>query len=308
MANSKPNPADFIVSLNVNGLQGRMLQMPAPNGKSREIMFVYGHHSSLERWWGLVQDLNQYGAVTMPDLPGFGGMETFYKLGKKPTVDNLADYLAAFVKMRYKRKKVTIVGLSFGFVVVTRMLQRYPDLTKKVDVLISVVGFAHKDDFSFSKSRWRFYRYTAGLVSHQLPAIFFENVFLHPLVLRLAYHRTHNAKEKFEGLSRAERRATMKFEVHLWHANDVRTWAHTTREFLQLDNCGKKVDLPVWHVSVQADRYFDNHSVEQHLNVIFNEVHVVKAKAANHAPSVVAEMESVAPLIPPKIREVLAKA
>src|SRR4051812_40524605 len=105
-------PAEFIKPLYINELQGRMLHMPAPKGKKREILFVYGHHSSLERWWGLMQDLNQYGAVTMPDLPGFGGMEDLYKIGKKPDVDTLADYLATFIRMRYKRKKVTIAGLS----------------------------------------------------------------------------------------------------------------------------------------------------------------------------------------------------
>ena len=69
------NPADYIVPLNINGLDGRLLHMPAPEGKSKnmEILFIYGHHSSIERWWGVVQVLNRYGAVTMPDLPGFGG-------------------------------------------------------------------------------------------------------------------------------------------------------------------------------------------------------------------------------------------
>ena len=124
----------------MNGLQGRMLHLPAPKGRNREILLVYGHHSSLERWWGLAQVLNRYGAVTMPDLPGFGGMDSLYKIDKKPTIDNLADYLAAFVKMRYKRRRVTIIGMSFGFVVVTRMLQRFPELVKKVDVLTSLLS------------------------------------------------------------------------------------------------------------------------------------------------------------------------
>src|SRR6266536_475449 len=85
MAKKASNPADFIVPLDVNGLSGRMLHMPAPKGKGAEILIIYGQHSSLERWWGLMQYINHYGAVTMPDLPGFGGMESFYKLGKKPT-------------------------------------------------------------------------------------------------------------------------------------------------------------------------------------------------------------------------------
>ena len=158
MAKNPQNPADYIVPLNMNGLQGRMLHLPAPKGKNREILLIYGHHSSLERWWGLAQVLNRYGAVTMPDLPGFGGMESFYKIGKKPSIDNLADYLAAFVKLRYKRRRVTIVGMSFGFVIATRMLQRFPDLVKKVDLMISIVGFAHRDDFIFSKTRYWLHR------------------------------------------------------------------------------------------------------------------------------------------------------
>src|SRR3569623_1590822 len=150
------NPADYIVPLNINGLEGRMLHVPAPKGKRSdvEIMFIYGAHSSLERWWGLMQVLNDYAAVTMPDLPGFGGMDSFYRIGKKPTIDNLADYLAAFVKMRYKRKKVVIAGMSFGFVIATRMLQRHPELVKKVELMVSIVGFAHHDDFIFPPVRY----------------------------------------------------------------------------------------------------------------------------------------------------------
>ena len=301
------DPSEYIVPLYINGLQGRMLRLPAPSGKKREILFVYGHHSSLERWWGLVQDLNQYGTVTMPDLPGFGGMESFYKIGQKPTIDNLADYLASFIKLRYKRKRVTIAGLSFGFVVATRMLQRYPDLAKKVDLLVSVVGFAHKNDFSFSRPRYLFYRYSAGFFSMRLPAIFFRNVFLHPLVLRLAYSKTHNAQKKFAGLSRSEIREVMKFEIHLWRCNEVRTYMATSVAFLTLDNCKQKVDLPVWHISVKADRYFDNHSVEQHLRVIFSDFHEVQAKMDNHAPSIIADIESASPIIPLKIRQLLSE-
>ncbi|HVX58738.1 MAG TPA: hypothetical protein VG964_03315, partial [Candidatus Saccharimonadales bacterium] len=88
---------DFIVPLDINGLQGRMLRLPAPAGIDREILFIYGQHSSLERWWGLAQELNKMGALTMPDLPGLGGMTSLYKIGQTPDIDAMADYLAAFV-------------------------------------------------------------------------------------------------------------------------------------------------------------------------------------------------------------------
>lgn len=301
-------PADFIESLNMNGLKGRMLHMPAPKKKNRELMFIYGHHSSLERWWGVVQDLNQYGAVTMVDLPGFGGMQSFYKLGKEPTVDNLADYLASFIKLRYKRKKVTIFGLSFGFVIATRMLQRCPELRDKVEILVSVVGFARYDDFSFSQRRMLAYRVLTKFFTWRLPAMTFKNLALNPGVLKLAYHKTKNAKHKFKNLEKKDHAAMMDFEIHLWHSNDVRTHMFTSHEFLHLDNCANgRVDMPLWHIAVKNDNYFDNHKVEQHLNVIFSKVSVVEAKMDNHAPSIIATAEEAAPMIPRKIRNLLSK-
>jgi hypothetical protein len=70
MPKTAKNSADYILPLNMNGLEGRMLRLPDSNKTGREILFIYGQHSSLERWWGLAQALNTTGGVTMPDLPG----------------------------------------------------------------------------------------------------------------------------------------------------------------------------------------------------------------------------------------------
>ena len=303
----EPTPTDYIVPLYINGLNGRMLRLPAPANKKREILFIYGHHSTLERWWGLIQGLNDYGAVTAPDLPGFGGMDSFYKIGQRPTLDAMADYLAAFIKMQYKRRRVSIAGLSFGFIVATRMLQRYPDLVNKVDLLVSVVGFAHKDDFMFSKRRHTAYIAASKVLSHRIPAIFFKNILIHPILLRAAYARTHNAKHKFKNTTPEEFKRLMDFEVHLWHTNDVRTHWTTTVAMLTVDNCKVKVALPVWHVAVKGEKYFDNNSVEQHFRVIFSNYHEALSSLDNHAPSILATKKDAAPLIPKKIRNVLSK-
>ena len=308
MAKTNVNPSDYIVPLNMNGLQGRMLHMPAPKGRNKEILFVYGHHSSLERWFGLMQNLNRYGAVTMPDLPGFGGMDSFYKIGEEATIDQLADYLAAFIKMRYKRRKVTIAGMSLGFVIATRMLQRYPDLTKKVDMFISIAGFAHKDDFTFSRRRAFMYRSFSRFFTMRIPAMFFRHVILHQFILRTVYRHTHNAKNKFHGLVEEELKEMLDVEVRLWHDNDVRTYMKTSSEFLNLDNCKVKVNLPVYHVAIAGDQYFDNHIVEQHFRVIFNEYHLTDTlTVGNHAPSIIADAKAAAPFVPPKLRRLLLR-
>ncbi len=307
MAKSKSkDPDDYIFPLNINGLEGRMLRLPAPKEKNHEILFIYGQHSSLERWWGMAQELNKFGAFTMPDLPGFGGMTNLYKIGHKATIDELADYLAAFVKMKYRHKKVTIGGMSLGFAIVTRMLQRNPELIKKVDVLISIVGFAHGDDFIFGRRRTFFYRRGSALFSHKWPAWVFQNVFLQPFYLKRVYHRSNNGKEKFAELSGDEFGRTMDMEIKLWNINDLRTQMQTSREMLALDNCGKRVNLPVYHVAAKKDRYFDNARVEEHLRKIFSNVEVMFMKSTNHAPTVIATPEDAAPFIPAGIRKLLS--
>lgn len=253
-----------------------------------------------------MEELNQYGSVTMPDLPGFGGMDSLYKIGKHATIDNLADYLASFIKLRYKRKNVTLVGFSFGFVVITRMLQRYPELVKRVDLVVSTVGFAHKDEFQFSPNRYKAYLFGARLFSRRPMAFLFRYIGLNSLVIKTIYRHTHNAKSKFAGLTKEELRTMLEFEVHLWQCNDVRTYMRTTVEFLKLDNCQVRVPLPVWHVSVDADRYFDNRLVEEHLKVIYDKVSVAKAKLDSHAPSIIADRSVAKGLIPYRIRNLLA--
>jgi pimeloyl-ACP methyl ester carboxylesterase len=301
-------PAEFLMPLNMNGLRGRMLRMPPPAGKSRELLFVYGHHASIERYYGLMEAINDHIGVTLPDLPGFGGMDSFYTIGEEPTLDNMADYLAAFVKLRYNhRKRFSIAGASYGFLVVTRMLQRYPDIADRVDMVMSLVGFAHHDDFAFTPRRMRIYKIMARMASGPVMSKVFRGVFLSPFVLRRTYSKMHNAKHKFADLSPEEARDMTEFEIHLWRSNDARTHANTTTTMFTVDNCQARVKHPVWHVYTKTDNYFDYDVVEQHMRVIFTDFHPVEAKLKNHMPTVLAGKEAAAQLIPYRLRQQLAK-
>lgn len=308
MPKTEPQPADYIVPLNMNGLEGRMLRLPAKSKSAhREILFIYGQHSSLERWWGLVQHLNKFGAVTMPDLPGFGGMNSLYKIGQPPTIDNLADYLASFIKLRYKHKKVTILAMSLGFVIVTRMFQRYPDLIDKVDMLVSVVGFAHHDDFIYSKKRQTIYRILTRIYSGRIVAAIYQNFFLRPALIRRFYHHAYNAREKFAHLSGDEFKRTMDTEIWLWQINDLRTQMKTNLEMFKLNNCDRRVNLPVWHVASKKDRYFDHNRVEEHMRLIFTDFKIFFTKDPNHAPTIIADAKAAAPFVPPGLYKLLSQ-
>lgn len=310
MATKLPSSAaDYIVPLNMNGLEGRMLEAPATRKKyqKQEIMLVYGHHAMLERWWTLVQNLQGYGNVTMPDLPGFGGMDSFAKIGRKPELDAFADYLAAFVKMRYRRKRVKIVGISFGFLVVTRMLQRYPELAKKVDLLVSIVGFMHKDDFVYPPHRRRLFACLARLFATRPAAFCIRYAGLNRLVLKTLYAKLPNSKRRMLEVSPEEFEAAMDFEVVLWQANDVRTHWLTTSEFLEVDNCTRQIKLPIIHIASKQDHYFDNEIVKQHMLVVFSDYTRYIASSKAHTPSILADKKAAGVLLPPGLRRRLQK-
>lgn len=309
MVKTEANPADYIQPLYINGLNGRMLTLPASRKVNREILVIYGHHALLERWWGLVQNFSDFGNVTMPDIPGFGGMDSFYKIGQKATLDNYADYMAAFIKMRYKRKRFIIVGVSFGFLVATRMLQRYPELAPRVDFLVSAAGFMRTDDFIFSRRRFLIYKYSCRLFGIRPLPFVFRYLALNGPVLRAAYARTNNAKHKFaQANGREEFDRMMDMEILLWQKNDVRTYMRTSYELLTVDNCRTQLDLPVWHVYTKDDHFFDHTIVEQHMRVVFSEFHGVPIKLKAHTVSVLADKTEAAELVPMALRRAIRKS
>lgn len=298
---------DYIVPLNMNGLQGRMLRVPAVKRHNREILVIYGHHAMIERWWGLVENLRVYGAVTMPDMPGFGGMDSFYKIGVKPNIDAYADYLASFIKLRYRNRRLTIVAASYGFVVVTRMLQRHPELTSKVDFVVGLVGFVHKDDFVFKPFSRKFFRILAGLFATRPAATIIRYCFLNKFVIRFGYANLSVGKKRYVEVGKEQFQELIAFDTKLWQLNDVRTHWQTTREFLNLDNCAHTIDLPIWHVIASSDHYFNNDIVEQHMKIVFSEYHRAVAKLPSHTPNLLADKEEIGKLLPRNLRRALAK-
>jgi pimeloyl-ACP methyl ester carboxylesterase len=306
MAKTAKLAAKTILPLYMNGLSGRMIRLTAPRGKKREILLVSGQHTSIERIYGLAEYLNRYGSVTSPDLPGHGGMTSFYKIGEKPTLDNMADYLATFIKLRYKKnQRFTVIAVSYGFAVVTRMLQRYPQMVNRVNLLISLSGVTHKADFKWKRRNYYLLYSAAWFCSKRIPAFAAENIFIRKPVLKAIYKIAEAKHPKLQGADPAERDKRIEFEIGLWKSNDFRTWAYSGATLLGINLTGKHVDLPAYHVSVDEDHYFSQVQVESHMRQIFNDFELVKTKLPAHAPTVLATPKDVAPYIPPKIRALL---
>jgi pimeloyl-ACP methyl ester carboxylesterase len=264
-------------------------------------LFVYGQHTSLEQWLGLLKYLNRYGTVTAPDLPGFGGMDSFFTIGKLPTIDAYADYLAAFIKLRFRRKQVHVVAVGFGFIAVTRMLQRYPHLARHVQDVTSLDGYARYDDLALRRRHYRLQRLLYAAGSWRLTALALRGLYLNRYMLpRLVASRYSSLTS---GVADDDA-ALLAREAQLWRQNDLRTHMFTTTELLTFDNCSKRVNVSLWHVRVTECA--DHQAAEQRLRVVFDNASFMAAPLKLAAIGAI-DAVMARKLIPEKLRQQLAQ-
>lgn len=284
-----------------------MLRCPSTTSRSKnEILIVYGQKSSIEKWFPLANELSKYGSVTIPDLPGFGGMESFYKLGIKPTIDDYADYMAAFIKLKYRRKRLSIVGLSFGFVIITRMLQKYPELSKKINLLFNVSSFSHHSDLKvnkFQKVRLRIY---TKFFTLNLPASIYRAIILRPHLYNRLSKRMRLIQQKSPD-NQKEFKEKYRFDLKLRRKNNVKTQMFTLNQLLSLDNLLQTVDLPVWTVNGIHESHLNLDRVNQHLNVVYSKVHKIKVKKHSQDPFMFYSDADIEAMMPARVKNLLNK-
>jgi pimeloyl-ACP methyl ester carboxylesterase len=299
--------SDYIKPMSVQGLQGRVLVMPPndPKNKNNQIMMLYGLHSSIERMQGIIENIADAGTVTVPDIPGFGGMESLYSKGIKPTSEALAENLYEFVKQHYGDTKFKVVAMSYGFVVVTRMLQKYPELNDQITLVVSLAGLTDRREFIVSKANYFLWISILNTFNGRFRAKIFKHVFLSPLILKSIYKLQAARHPKFKDADKVELNKRLDYEVHLWQINDQHTYMLATKDVLQLSTPKSAIPVKLLHVSIDSDQYVDHKLVLSNLKNIYKDVDSVEAHMPNHAPTVISSKEDAAPYVPPKVLEML---
>jgi pimeloyl-ACP methyl ester carboxylesterase len=266
-----------VTSLRMNNLQGRMLRVTSKSAKQQEILVIYGRNMSIEAVEQFAFALARYGNVTVPDLPGLGGMTSFYKIKEKPTLDNYAAYLAAFIKLRYKNRRLTIVALDSGLPMAVRMLQRYPLVGTKITQIISLGGFVHRHDMASSLVKRAFNRVRHDVIS----------------------------SKPFAAIAKATQDIKRIVTRDNAPKADTRTSAYIDRWLLSLDVCHGGTLAKLHHVYGIANVKLDEQVLEQHLLVIFKRPVFYRPKQALSLSSALADERLVRQLLPQALRNKL---
>ncbi|HEX9679667.1 MAG TPA: alpha/beta hydrolase [Candidatus Saccharimonadales bacterium] len=293
--------------INIAGLNGRVLQLESANS-AKQIVLIYGVHSSIERMYSTAEFLSDYGRVTLPDLPGIGGMDSFYKIGRKASLDNYADYLYTFLLSAKLTKSITIMAMSFGFIVVTRMLQRHPDAQVWVKDLISFVGFGRAADFADDYKAKKMLP-LCRLLSTRSGGWAVKKIVFNPLSLQLMFRIFGLFNPKYQHAMATRPAESRKMEQDLWSRNDARTRFAIYVIFFTFDltRFRPPINLTVYDMTTKTDQYFDPARVRLSLSQLYVKSISYEANMALHAPSIIGDKADVSRIFSAEVKSLLAR-
>ena len=299
-------PKDISIKpLSVAGLGGR--ELTAGKNSDNPILLLYGIHSSMERMASMTEFLADYGQVTLPDLPGIGGMDSFYKVNLRPSLDAYADYLYTYLQIRRPKKPMVIVAMSFGFLVATKMLQKYPNSRRWVRGVVSFVGFGRSSDFKVYSNN-KLTLAVCRIFSTRLGGWLVKTFVFNPLSLRIMFGIFKLFNPKYKHAQQTNPQASLKMELDLWQVNDARTRfaIYDILFHFDLTKSGGKLDIPLHDVTTPTDQYFDPQKVTASLKKIYKRVESTPANMALHAPSIIGTKQEVAAIFSEDVKRILS--
>jgi len=301
MKKSLFSTAEYYKPYVYKGLRGRYMHMPAKNPEARRTFVVlYGQHATLERVEPVVEALTEFGDVYAADYPGFGGMDPSFKLKQYPSLHFYADYIKQFIdEIIPENRKLTLLGISYGFQLFTETLNQHPELNERVEEVVSFVGFVHHEDFHFPPSYSIPLLYLIANVGRTWLGSKIVGAFMQGWFIAIIYKLTKPIQAKYKSLSAEETKGFMEGQIWLWRINDIRTHAATGWDFcMKTDLTNYRVNAPLTHVGVPKDHLLNNERVVKELSEMFTPFESLELHLENHAPLDLDSREKVLALFP----------
>lgn len=300
MARKDISPINFIQPFFINGLDGRFIYYPSKQNPKNNILIVYDIDSNIEKWWGLVISLSRFGNVTMMDLPGMGGMDSFYKIKQLPTIENYGNYLAAIIKLRFRRKRLHLIGIGYGIAVITSMLNQNDDLVRKFISINSINGFTHHDDFMMTK-----FNKISTIANYSLFALLPFSFLIKPFTLTNSYLREKYVSGiSYKNIKEFGKDFLENFIYDLEKETDLRTRFFIYKDLLKLDLCKKQYNIPFKQINIGSNNSkLANKFVEQHFRIIYRNYTYLPSKLIRKIPLVLNDPTMALKMLPNKLRK-----
>jgi pimeloyl-ACP methyl ester carboxylesterase len=196
-------------------------------------------------------------------------------------------------------RKLTFIGISYGFQIVTAMLDQAPDIGARTEHAISFVGFVRYSDFAMPLSYKVFLLHLGANPARRRIGAQVFRAGLRPGVLRMIFFFNRPFNLKFKNFNKAEARQYVDEQIWLWMINDHRTHGATAWDFFKKnDLTALRLPVDAIHIGVPNDHLINNKAVTSELTDMFRSLEVFELNLANHAPLDIDSPEKVLQLLP----------
>lgn len=302
-------PSEQIRNITIEGLSGRVLHIPSEKKSAKKNFFlVYGQHTSHERMYGISQYLSRHGNVYAIDLPGYGGMDSFYSIGKEPTIEAYGHYIYTVMQVLKLEKNIWMVGMSMGFQMMTRMLQLHPQIHPAIDKVFSLVGYTSKHDFAIKQPLWFGFNFMVFFGKTRPGVWIADNVFLNKVSVRIMLSIFAKFKSRMKSVT-GEQKDVIEMEAHLWTINDQRTHAQNIWDMFHNWDLTKYNQLPfsLINMTSKQDQYFSDERLNENFAKVYKEHKTLYLDIDAHSPSVIGSPDDFEATIPKEVRKMVEK-
>lgn len=293
--------AEYYKPYTYKNLHGRYMHLPAKNKDAkRTFVLLYGQHATLERIEPVASALTEFGDVYAVDNPGFGGMEPSFLINEYPSLSFYAGHLNYFIN-RYVPvdRKVTPLGISFGFQIIVQALHDYPELQYKTEEVVSFVGFVQPKNFHIPLSYYVTLVFFVGNLSKSWIGSKVVAACMKEWIVLNIYRVTRPIQIKLKTLPKAEAKRYSIEQAWLWRINDVRTHGATAIDFIKKNDLTSiRLHTNAIHVGIPKDHLVDNAMVVKELNIIFKSLTSYDLQLDNHAPLDLDSREKLLDILP----------
>ncbi|MCE7936696.1 hypothetical protein DYH10_02825 [Candidatus Saccharibacteria bacterium CPR2] len=291
-------PENELSIVKIGGYKTRKLFLKS--SKKKKYLIVYGHHSNIERIYSLAVYLNKYGSVTAVDLPGHAGISMKWQ---NPNFNNYADYLKKCITGLYQEKdSVNIVTMSYGFIIVTTMLQICPDLQQRISKVISLGSFTSDKQLNFSPLRKNVFRILCWLFSRNTISWLIEKLIIkNNKRLRQIIEFSMRRSPKTKGAGKSEFNKIVDMEMNLWSQSDFKTHYKTTLKMLKFSLPNKKISTSLVNLYSENDQYIVPKKSISAIDTIYQNAVHLPVGLSSHAPSLVASSKEIDDFMPDEL-------
>ena len=289
--------ADKVTTFRYGKLKGKIAYYKGTAKNKQRIVLLGGVHSSHERTDPFSSYLKRYGDVYAIDVPGFGEMGSFTKIGKDISYDSYGEFLYTVLKTQKLTKDVMIFTVSIGGQFVTRMLQMYPETHQWISKVIGFVTFGSSKDFNIKQPKWTYFNLLVRTASYRPVAWVMEKTFFSRVGIWLFVNISAQFRPKVKSADPELYKKRIKMELYLWNSNDHHTHAATARMMFDTDLrkfSDELIPVPMHNVVTAEDQYVDNKEVKKTMRDLYSDYNHYEIEQDVHMPSLIANDEEVA--------------